>query len=123
MTTVSDLDIVVLSGLVHIDALLDHGPDWNYQNPGGNVISYTFSIASGNEAGETGQQAFSASQMFNTRAAMAYVSSITGIVFAETNNGDTANVHFCNIDIVDSGTSALCSWYGYSSGTATQITS
>ncbi len=123
MTTYTDLDTVVLSGLNYIDALLDHGPDWNYQNPGGNVITYTFSIASGLESGETGQVAFTAAQMANTRAAMAYVSSVTGIVFSETASGTAANVHFCNIDIVDSTTSALCSWYGYTTGTATSVTS
>ena len=122
MTTLSDLDIVVLSGHNHIDALLDHGPDWNYQNPGGNVITYTFSIASGNEVGETGQVAFTASQMFNTRAAMAYVASITGIIFTEIDNGDVAKVHFANMDIVDATTSALCSWYGYTTGSGSQVT-
>lgn len=112
MPTASDIEQIVLSGHNHIDALLDKGPDWNYQNPGGNVITYTFSIASGNEPGESGQVAFSAQQMANTRIAMAYVSSVTGIVFTETSNGAAANVHFCNTDIQDSSTSGLCSWYG-----------
>ena len=111
MTTTADLDITVFSGLNHIDALLDHGPDWNFQNPGGNVIAYTFSIASGNEPGETGQKAFTAAQMANTRVAMAYVSSITGIVFSETATGTGASVHFSNTDIPDFSTSGLCSWY------------
>lgn len=112
MPKASAIDQIVFSGHNHIDALLDKGPDWNYQNPGGNVITYTFSISSGLESGETGQVAFSPSQQANTRAAMAYVSSITGIVFTETNNGAAANVHFCNTDIQDSSTSGLCSWYG-----------
>lgn len=112
MPNASVIDTIVLSGHNHIDALLDKGPDWNYQNPGGNVITYTFSVASGNEPGESGQLAFSAAQQQHTRAAMAYVSSITGIVFSETSNGDAANVHFCNTDIQDSTTSGLCSWYG-----------
>lgn len=112
MTTVSDLDLIFFSGLNHIDALLDHGPDWNFQNPGGNVMTYTFSITSGNEPGETGQKAFTAAQMANTRTAMAYVASITGIVFSETSNGASASVHFVNTDIPDFSTSGLCSWYG-----------
>ena len=112
MPKASVLDNIVFSGHNHIDALLDHGPDWNYQNPGGNVIQYTFSVTSGNEAGETGQQAFSISQQLNARSAMAYISSLTGIVFTETSNGAAANVHFCNIDIPDASTSALCSWRG-----------
>lgn len=112
MPNASVIDTIVLSGHNHIDALLDKGPDWNYQNPGGNVITYTFSVSSGNEAGESGQVAFSAAQQSFTRAALAYVSSITGIVFSETANGDGANVHFCNMDIQDATTSGLCSWYG-----------
>ncbi len=112
MTKASVLDSIVFSGHNHIDALLDNGPDWNYQNPGGNVILYTFSVTSGNEAGETGQQAFSVSQQLHARSAMAYISALTGIVFTETTNGAAANVHFCNLDIPDSSTSALCSWRG-----------
>ena len=112
MPNASVLDNIVFSGHNHIDSLLDSGPDWNYQNPGGNVISYTFSVTSGNEAGQTGQQAFSVSQQFNARSAMAYISALTGIVFSETANGAAANVHFSNIDIPDTNTSALCSWQG-----------
>ena len=112
MPNASVLDKIVFSGLNHIDALLDHGPDWNYQTPAGNVITYTFSVTSGNEAGETGQQAFSVSQQANARSAMAYISSLTGIVFAETANGAAASVHLCYIDIPDVTTSGLCSWQG-----------
>ena len=112
MPNASVLDNIVFSGLNHIDALLDHGPDWNYQTPAGNVITYTFSVTSGNEPGETGQQAFSVSQQANARSAMAYISALTGIVFSETSNGAAASVHLCYIDIPDINTSGLCSWQG-----------
>ncbi len=112
MPNASVIETITLSGHNHIDALLDKGPDWNYQNPGGNVISYTFSISSGNEPGESGQVAFSASQQAYTRAAMNYVAAITGIVFSETANGEAANIHFCNTDIQDTSTTGLCAWYG-----------
>ena len=112
MPNASVLDNIVFSGLNHIDALLDHGPDWNYQTPAGNVITYTFSVTSGNEAGETGQQAFSVSQQANARSAMAYISALTGIVFSETSNGAAASVHLAYIDIPDVTTSGLCSWQG-----------
>jgi len=53
MATVSDITVTPLSGLNHIDALLDKGPDWNFlPNAGSNTIQYTFSISSGNEAGK-----------------------------------------------------------------------
>lgn len=110
MTDYTVLDKIAFSGHNHIDALLDHGPDWNYQTGAGNVITYTFSVASGNEEGQFGQQEFSISQKFNTRAAMDYVSALTGIVFTEVADGSSASVHFCNLDIPDTSTSGLCSW-------------
>ncbi|MES2898469.1 MAG: DUF4214 domain-containing protein [Pseudomonadota bacterium] len=115
MPNVSVIQNTTLSGLNHIDALLDHGPDWNYQTTGGNTISYTFSLASGLEPGEVGQVAFSAAQMSAARTAMAYVASITGINFVETNNGSGAQLHFCMQDISDPNTSGLCSWYSTTS--------
>ncbi|MES2151770.1 MAG: DUF4214 domain-containing protein [Pseudomonadota bacterium] len=110
MPTVSDITSTPLSGLNHIDALLDLGPDWNFLTPGGNTLLYTFSIGAGNEAGQSGQQAFSAAQQVNARAAMLYLASITGIAFVETASGDAAQVHLCNVDISGAGTSGLCSW-------------
>lgn len=115
MPNASVIQDTTLSGLNHIDALLDHGPDWNYQTTGGNTILYTFSVTSGLEEGETGQMAVTAAQMSATRGAMAYVASITGINFVETSNGASAQVHFCMQNIADPTTSGLCSWYASSS--------
>ena len=71
----SGITTTPVSGLQHIDALLDEGPDWNYLTAPGNAntiyytfsiyantIYYTFSIASGNEKDRTGQEAFSVAQ-------------------------------------------------------------
>ena len=58
MATVNDITTTPTSGLNHIDALLDTGPDWNYLTPAGNTLYYTFSVASGNESGKSGQAAF-----------------------------------------------------------------
>ncbi len=116
MTTTADLQNTTLSGLLHIDALLDSGPDWNYQNPGGNIIRYTFSIASGNENGVSGQVAFDAQQQQVTRALMnGYLSALTGINFVETSDGSNAEFHFSYHDIPAAGTTGLCSWYASSS--------
>src|SRR6266571_1506007 len=122
MPTVSDITTTQLSGLNHIDALLDIGPDWNYLTPVGNTILYTFSVASGNESGQAGQQAFSAAQQAAARTAMQYISAVTGIVFSETASGDAAQVHLCNVDIAGSNVTGLCSWsasYGMTGETLT----
>ncbi|MDQ1924058.1 Ig-like domain-containing protein [Massilia pseudoviolaceinigra] len=120
MATVSDITVTPTSGLTHIDALLDTGPDWNYLTPAGNTILYTFSVASGNEAGQTGQTAFSASQQTHTRAAFAAISALTGITFTETASGTSADVHLAAVNISGNNVSGLCSWnssYGYTGTT------
>lgn len=125
MATVSDLEITPLSGLNHIDALLDEGPDWNFiANAAANTIHYTFSVASGNEAGQAGQQAFTTLQQTATRIAFDYLKSITGINFVETRTGTDAQIHLANINIKETGVTGLCSWqapYSYwSDGTLVQ---
>lgn len=114
MPTLSEIENTLYSGLNHIDALLDSGPDWNYLTPFGNTIVYTFSTASGNEVRSgvpvTGQQTFSIAQQAAARSAFAYISQLTGIVFTETTNGDVAQVHLANWDIPSPDTVGLCSW-------------
>ncbi|WP_198117827.1 DUF4214 domain-containing protein [Massilia rhizosphaerae] len=128
MATVSDITTTPLSGLNHIDALLDTGPDWNYlTNSSGTPIytlAFTFSVSAGTEdptdaaKSFTGaQQAFSASQQDATRAALAYISKLTGIQFAETGDGNAAQLHFSDVNLITSNVTGLCSWhssYGYS---------
>jgi serralysin len=120
MATVSDLNNTSLSGLNHIDALLDVGPDWNYFTPVGNTLFYTFSITSGNEKNRTGQEAFTLAQQNWVRTALNELQAITGVKFAETTSGDAAQLHFCNLDIPDSASTAgLCSWqasFSYTTG-------
>lgn len=128
MATVSDITTTPLSGLNYIDALLDTGPDWNFlTNSSGTPITtltYTFSVASGNEDTASTQtnftgsaQAFSASQQDATRAALAYISTLTGIQFAETSDGNAAQIHLADVNLITSNVTGLCSWhssYGYS---------
>lgn len=119
MPTVSDITITPLSGLNHIDALLDTGPDWNFKTGGAaNTILYTFSVTSGTETDKTsiqgGVQAMNATQQAAVRSAFAYISDLTGIVFTETLVGTDAEVHLCYTDIVNFNTTGLCSWsYSY----------
>jgi len=111
MATVSDITITPLSGLNHIDALLDKGPDWNFlPGAGSNTISYTFSVSSGNEAAKTGQLAFTASQQAGTRTLFNYLQQETGIKFVETTNGSGAQIHLANMNLQGSNVTGLCSW-------------
>jgi len=111
MANVSDITTPPLSGLLHIDALIDKGPDWNFLTSGtANTLFYTFSISSGTETGKTGQETFTLAQQSATRYAFDYLQRITGINFVETTAGTSAQLHLANIDIVDKNTSGLCSW-------------
>lgn len=119
MATVTDLTTTPLSGLNHIDALLDIGPDWNYMigvTP--NTIYFTFDISSGNEVDQetgkavTGQAVFNNTQQTAARAAFSYLQQVTGIQFVETTNGSNAQIHLANLDLEGSQTTGLCSWNG-----------
>ncbi|WP_156328069.1 reprolysin-like metallopeptidase [Massilia sp. WF1] len=120
MATVFDITTTPLSGLNHIDALLDTGPDWNYLTPNNNTIYYTFSVASGNEDPKyaqknfTGtQQAFSSAQQAIVKALLkedGYLTALTGIHFVETSNGADAQIHLCNANLIGSNATGLCSW-------------
>jgi hypothetical protein len=123
MATVSDITTTPLSGLNHIDALLDTGPDWNFRTPAGNTLYYTFSVTAGNETGQTGQEGFTLAQQAATRTAFDYISKLTGIQFVETVNGNTAQIHLCNVDLQGSNVTGLCSWSSSYSYSGTQLVS
>jgi serralysin len=111
MASVSDITVTPLSGLNHIDALLDKGPDWNFlTSSGDNVLYYTFSTTSGNEAGRTGQEMFSTAQQAGARTAFSYLQQLTGIEFRETGSGGQAQFHLANLNLDGAYTTGLCSW-------------
>jgi hypothetical protein len=119
MATVSEVRSTTLSGLNHIDALLNNLPNWNYQTSGGNNLYYSFSTAAGLESGNgsllSTPQSFSAAQQTAARSALNYISQLTGIKFTETADGNTAQVHFANANISGSNTTGLdSSRYSYS---------
>lgn len=114
MTTISDIDAPHLSGLTHIDALLDSGPGWNWLTPSRNVLYYTFSITSGEETNNTAisgeLSAFNSAQQNACLSQLAYISQLTGISFVPASSGATADLHFASADIVsDAGAAGLCS--------------
>lgn len=119
MATVSDITNTPLSGLNHIDALLDKGPDWNFlPNAGSNTIVYTFSVSSGNEANKTGQEAFTTAQQAAARTIFTYLQQETGIQFVETTSGTGAQIHLANLNLDGSNVTGLCSWAANYSYTA-----
>jgi len=119
MATVSEVRSTTLSGLNHIDALLNNLPNWNYQTSGGNNLYYSFSTTAGLESGNSAllstPQSFSAAQQTAARSALNYISQLTGIKFTETADGNAAQVHFANANISGSNTTGLdSSRYSYS---------
>lgn len=133
MATVFDITTTPLSGLNHIDALLDTGPDWNYLTPNNNTIYFTFSVSSGNEDPQSAQknftgtqQAFSAAQQAVIRDLLkdnGYLNALTGIHFVETSNGANAQIHLCSADLIGSNVTGLCSWYSSYNYSGTQLVS
>lgn len=114
MASTSDISVTPLSGLNHIDALLDRGPDWNFLTQNGSFVTtlyYSFSILSGNEDGQSGQEAFTAAQQEGARSAFRYISELTGIQFTETAVGANAQIHLCNVNLQGSNVTGLCSWH------------
>ena len=115
MALITDATTVALSGLAHIDPLLDSGPGWNWLTPTRNTIRYTFSVTSGNETGNSGISggvtAFNATQQSACISQLAYISQLTGIKFVATSIGTEADLHFAATDLVPDGSIAgLCSW-------------
>lgn len=125
---VSDVTATALSGLNHIDALLDSGPGWNWLLPARNVLYYTFSVATGNETGNTAisgnLSAFNVAQQSACLNQLSYISQLTGITFAAATDPIQADIHFAATDITSSlNTTGLCSWgYAYSTDSNNAIT-
>lgn len=115
MSLVSEVTSTPLSGLNHIDALLDDGPGWNWLKPARNAIYYSFSVASGNQVDNYnisgGVTAFNAAQKNACLNQLSYISQLTGITFTEAASGTAADIHFAATNIVfSSSSSGLCSW-------------
>jgi hypothetical protein len=118
--TLSEIRNVPLSGVIHIDALLDRGGlNWSQVTDiPDNTIRYSFSLngytlpQSDNVAAGTAS-VFTALQQNATRGALAYLSELTGIRFMETNAVE-AEVHFANASITTERVVGSFNWrYGY----------
>lgn len=128
MANLTDIRNTAFSGLTHIDALLDTGPDWNYLTPASNTLYFTFELdkSDAREAeAVTVTAEFGDAQKVAGRTAMAYLEQVTGIHFVETQDPAQANLHLWAGDLVSETAAGLCHWhqsYRYSSdGTLTQF--
>lgn len=118
MALVTDVTSAPLSPLASINALMNKGPDWNYDTTAlvNNTLYYSFDVtrglepASTGQAPRTGQQAFSSAQQVGAQAAFEYLHEVTGINFVPTPNGAAADIRLCNIDLDDARTTGECSW-------------
>lgn len=104
MATVSQVTTRPESGIAHIDALVGDAQPWNYL--GRDVLYYSFSVTAGGETYNPDvylatRMAFNETQKGATRAILSYVSQLTGIRFAETADGNQADIHFAYADIVN----------------------
>lgn len=127
MPTINDVNTQPSSGLVHIDALLDDGPGWNWLTPTRTTMYYTFSLT-GVDAGVSGlitgpASAFNAAQQAATTALLNYVASITGINFVLTADAALADLHFADANITNASNPGVCRWSWNYSGDFVNVTS
>jgi serralysin len=115
MTTLADISKPYPSTWNHIDALLDDGPGWNWLAPIRNTIFYSFSVSAGLDPlgqGITGiVSAFNSVQQNAIIEQLAYISQLTGIKFVSTPDGNAADLHFGNADILGTDTAGLTQWF------------
>jgi Ca2+-binding RTX toxin-like protein len=122
--TVSDVTNVHYSGNLSIDSLLDTGVNWNFLTPQPSVLYYTFDTSAGLEGGQPTITAFNATQIAATQAIFSYITRITGIQFAETADGNVADLHFATHDIVSTAFAGVThASYGYSWNGSNIVTS
>jgi methionine-rich copper-binding protein CopC len=122
MATTSDVNSVTYSNDFRVNSLLDNSVDWNFLLPTRTTLYYTFDVTPLEAARHVGTTVFNTAQKDAARALMSYVSSVTGVSFAEVANSAAADFHFAACNITSSAsTSGLAetveSW-SYTSGIA-----
>lgn len=111
MAIVSDIREIKNSGKQEIDALLSDGPSWNYvTGHKANVITFGFGDDKDHTASVKSVSALTVSQREGVRSAIAYVASVTGIMFEETTSLADQQMAFLGADILSRGTTGLAAW-------------
>ena len=122
MATISDLNKVPYSGNYQVDALLQPVvANWNYLLPNRTTLNYTFDSSPGSVIDQNTSEvltAFNSAQRSAVASILGNVGALTGISFAETASGTSADLHFGAINIPEatqSGQTRTQSNYSYSS--------
>lgn len=107
MNTLAEVTQQPASGLLHIDALLDAGPGWNFLAPARSTLVYSFALggARSSDAGVNyngALSAFNSAQQSAVVQALDRVTDVTGIRFQASADGAAADLHFASADIVGS---------------------
>jgi serralysin len=128
---ISDFSTPLSANALWIDALVSGQgvANWNWLVPTRNTVRYTFATTP-ELAVAVGVSNFAASPFNNvqqaaTRQLLAYVTSVTGIQFAETSS-PVADMHFATADISDPGHAGEAAWrvsYTYDVGDGSVTTS
>ncbi len=127
MATTSDVNSVTYSNDFRVDSLLDNSVDWNFLLPTRTTLYYTFDVTPTEAARHVGTTFFNSAQQSAARALMNYVSSVTGVLFAEVANSAAADFHFAACNITTSASTAglaetFESWSYTSGNTLTSYT-
>jgi serralysin len=116
MPSITELTLRPLSGLNHVDALIDTARPWNFIGRDtimfsfGPVDGYAFDPALLDQGSVT---VFNQVQQAQARAVIAHASQVTGIRFAETADASAADVHFANANLRNGNTSQTVSSVSY----------
>ena len=102
---------VVLSGDKFVDALLTTPmPSWNqYYTKQGNTITYSFNSPTTLPDSLSNVRNMDTTQQANTRIALQEASAVTGIVFTEVANANSADIVFGNANL-QSGVAGVTYW-------------
>ena len=103
--SVTDLSTPLVSNAPWIDALISGSvANWNWLVPGRNTVRYTFNpapdIALSAGVSNSPAATFNSAQQAAARQILAYVTSVTGIQFAEITASD-ADIQFATCDVND----------------------
>jgi len=125
MTTVSELNTLVLTEDVRIDSLLDSVSPWNFLLPYRNTLYYTFDAGTGSYIDSESSApvtTFNSGQQAAVRDILNDISGIIGVNFAEVASSSNADFHFANTDLAGGSTAGLTGIsYAYSHSNGTLI--
>jgi serralysin len=104
MATLADATTITYSSDLLVDSILDPGIfNFNFLLPARTTLFYTFDISGIDSIGPAPVVGFNAAQKAAAISILTYVSSATGIVFAEAVSGASADLHFSATTVIIAG--------------------